>query len=1058
MYIADLHTHSKYSRATSKECTPEYLDLWARRKGIQMIGSGDFTHPAWRDELKEKLEPAEDGFYVLKKEYRILDGKTPDHRIPRFVITGEISSIYKKDDKVRKVHSLLILPGLEAAEALSRKLEVIGNLQADGRPILGLDCRDLLEMMLETVPGGMYVPAHIWTPHFSMFGAFSGFDTVEDCFGDLSSHIHAVETGLSSDPPMNWRVSMLDRFQLISNSDAHSPSKLGREANLLDIDLSYEGLKGAIQKGDGLSGTIEFFPEEGKYHMDGHRKCNLCLSPSETEACAGKCPVCGRKITIGVSHRIEQLADRPEGFVKDGAKGFESLVPLPEVIAASMGVSSGSKKVQKEYEKMLQRIGPEFEILRTVPLEEIRQKSGFLIAEGIERLRSGEVERIPGFDGEYGTIKLFQPYELEEVDGQMDFFASLGVDAADGETVPGGLSETMEKQKCEQEKRPTGLSEEKQEIFNIQQEQAVRTIARRTAVVAGPGTGKTKTLVSHMIYLLEQRKVKPGEITAVTFTNQAAAEMRERLERKLGKKKKLSAMQIGTFHAICMNFLKTQGVSFSLLNEREAKELAEQVTGELDLSAARFLQQVSMKKSGVVISSEESEKWQRAYAAYELLKKEQNLFDFDDLLLETMHILKSKEDTWSRSFTYLMVDEFQDINPVQYKLLQLWNQKGRELFVIGDPDQSIYGFRGSDAACFEKLKQTFPDLEQIQLIENYRSYAPVLNAAQAVIAENPGGERILHANRYPKTGTEAAPVRLLQVRSEFQEAEIVAQEISRLTGGLDMLDAQRVSERWKEQKVYGFDEIAVLYRTHRQARLLERCLKKEGIPYVAAGKEDFLQNEKVQGTIQFLQYLDNQRDEHAGCQALKLLWNLEETDIAKEILRKTAERFLPVYQKKKPAQFFKQWMKEMQLEQAEEMQMFERMTTFFTTMPEFLKMLQLGVEGDLKRCGEKGCSSGAVTLMTLHGAKGLEFPVTLICGVEQGKIPLESETYSTDLEEERRLLYVGMTRAKEELILVSANKESEFFEKVNDNLIQRESVSWENWKKQPEYTQMSLFD
>lgn len=1058
MYIADLHTHSKYSRATSKECTPEYLDLWARRKGIQMIGSGDFTHPAWRDELKEKLEPAEDGFYVLKKEYRILDGKTPDHRIPRFVITGEISSIYKKYDKVRKVHSLLILPGLEAAEALSRKVEVIGNLQADGRPILGLDCRDLLEMMLETVPGGMYVPAHIWTPHFSMFGAFSGFDTVEDCFGDLSSHIHAVETGLSSDPPMNWRVSMLDRFQLISNSDAHSPSKLGREANLLDIDLSYEGLKGAIQKGDGLSGTIEFFPEEGKYHMDGHRKCNLCLSPSETEACAGKCPVCGRKITIGVSHRIEQLADRPEGFVKDGAKGFESLVPLPEVIAASMGVSSGSKKVQKEYEKMLQRIGPEFEILRTVPLEEIRQKSGFLIAEGIERLRSGEVERIPGFDGEYGTIKLFQPYELEEVDGQMDFFASLGVDAADGETVPGGLSETMEKQKCEQEKRPTGLSEEKQEIFNIQQEQAVRTIARRTAVVAGPGTGKTKTLVSHMIYLLEQRKVKPGEITAVTFTNQAAAEMRERLERKLGKKKKLSAMQIGTFHAICMNFLKTQGVSFSLLNEREAKELAEQVTGELDLSAARFLQQVSMKKSGVVISSEESEKWQRAYAAYELLKKEQNLFDFDDLLLETMHILKSKEDTWSRSFTYLMVDEFQDINPVQYKLLQLWNQKGRELFVIGDPDQSIYGFRGSDAACFEKLKQTFPDLEQIQLIENYRSYAPVLNAAQAVIAENPGGERILHANRYPKTGTEAAPVRLLQARSEFQEAEIVAQEISRLTGGLDMLDAQRVSERWKEQKAYGFDEIAVLYRTHRQARLLERCLKKEGIPYVAAGKEDFLQNEKVQGTIQFLQYLDNQRDEHAGCQALKLLWNLEETDIAKEILRKTAERFLPVYQKKKPAQFFKQWMKEMQLEQAEEMQMFERMTTFFTTMPEFLKMLQLGVEGDLKRCGEKGCSSGAVTLMTLHGAKGLEFPVTLICGVEQGKIPLESETYSTDLEEERRLLYVGMTRAKEELILVSANKESEFFEKVNDNLIQRESVSWENWKKQPEYTQMSLFD
>lgn len=418
MYIADLHTHSRYSRATSKECTPEYLDLWARRKGIHLIGSGDFTHPAWREELKEKLKPAEDGFYVLKKEYRIQDGNTPDHMIPRFVITGEISSIYKKYDKVRKVHSLLILPGLKAAENLSEKLEVIGNLHSDGRPILGLDCRDLLEIMLETTPDGMYVPAHIWTPHFSMFGAFSGFDTVEECFGDLSSHIHAVETGLSSDPPMNWRVSMLDRFQLISNSDAHSPAKLGREATLLDIDWSYEGLRGAIQNGSGLAGTIEFFPEEGKYHMDGHRKCNLCLTPIETETYQGKCPVCGRKITIGVSHRIEQLADRAEGFVKEGANGFESLVTLPEVISACVGVSSGSKKVQKEYEQMLRMIGPEFEILRTVPLEEIRQKSGFLIAEGIERLRNGEVERISGFDGEYGTIKLFQPYELEEVDRQ----------------------------------------------------------------------------------------------------------------------------------------------------------------------------------------------------------------------------------------------------------------------------------------------------------------------------------------------------------------------------------------------------------------------------------------------------------------------------------------------------------------------------------------------------------------------------------------------------------------------------------------------------------------
>ena len=242
MYIADLHIHSRYSRATSKDCTPEHLDLWARRKGIHIVGTGDFTHPAWRQELEEKLEPAGEGMYVLKDEYRIRDGHVPGESIPRFVITGEISSIYKKNDKVRKVHSLILLPDLEAAQTISQKLEAIGNIHSDGRPILGIDCRDLLEIILTLCPRAMYVPAHIWTPHFSMFGAFSGFDTVEECFEDLASEIHAVETGLSSDPPMNWRVSALDKYQLISNSDAHSPAKLGREANLFDMELSYDGL------------------------------------------------------------------------------------------------------------------------------------------------------------------------------------------------------------------------------------------------------------------------------------------------------------------------------------------------------------------------------------------------------------------------------------------------------------------------------------------------------------------------------------------------------------------------------------------------------------------------------------------------------------------------------------------------------------------------------------------------------------------------------------------------------------------------------------------------
>lgn len=406
MFIADLHIHSKYSMATSKDCTLEKLDLWARRKGINIVGTGDFTHPKWREEIKNKLEPASNGLYVLKSEYRISDNIVKTAMIPYFVITGEISSIYKKYNRVRKVHSLIVLPSIQVADKISEKLESIGNIHSDGRPILGLDCHNLLEIVLEQSDDSMYIPAHIWTPHFSILGAFSGFNSVEECFGDLSSYIRAVETGLSSDPPMNWRVSMLDKYQLISNSDAHSPSKLGREATLLDIDMSYDGIFSAIQKGMGLAGTVEFFPEEGKYHLDGHRKCHLCLTPEQTKQFGGKCPVCGKKITIGVLHRIEELADRPNGFVRKDGKMFESLVPLAEVVSVSVGYSTASAKVQKTYIDMLEKLGTEFEILRTVPIEDIKFVVGDTISQAIKSMRQGTVERIPGFDGEYGTIKL----------------------------------------------------------------------------------------------------------------------------------------------------------------------------------------------------------------------------------------------------------------------------------------------------------------------------------------------------------------------------------------------------------------------------------------------------------------------------------------------------------------------------------------------------------------------------------------------------------------------------------------------------------------------------
>ena len=406
--IADLHIHSRFSMATSKEGTPENLDFWARKKGISLIGTGDFTHPVWREELKERLVSEGNGLYRLRDAYVKEESRKFPGEGTRFVVSGEISSIYKKNGKTRKVHNVILLPGLEAADAMAQRLEKIGNIHSDGRPILGLDSHDLLEMMLDVCPEGILIPAHIWTPHFSVLGAKSGFDSVEECFEELAPYIHALETGLSSDPAMNWRISKLDRYQLVSNSDAHSPSKLGREANLLDIDCSYEGLYRAIQTGEGLEGTVEFFPEEGKYHFDGHRKCGVSLSPVEAERLGGICPVCGKKLTMGVDHRVEQLADRAEGFVKKDGKKYESLVPLPEVISTCMGYSAASKKVQGCFEQMIQTLGTEFDILRNVPSEDIKSCTGERIAEGIENVRTGNVKRIPGYDGEYGKIELFE--------------------------------------------------------------------------------------------------------------------------------------------------------------------------------------------------------------------------------------------------------------------------------------------------------------------------------------------------------------------------------------------------------------------------------------------------------------------------------------------------------------------------------------------------------------------------------------------------------------------------------------------------------------------------
>ncbi len=1057
MYIADLHIHSRYSRATSRDLTPEQLELQARKKGIRLLGTGDFTHPAWRRELFEKLSPAEEGLYRLKKEEVQEPEWGGDGEDTRFVVSGEISSIYKQGGKVRKVHSLILLPGLEQAQRLSERLETIGNIHSDGRPILGLSCHDLLEIMLDVCPEGIFIPAHIWTPHFSMFGAFSGFDTVEECFGELAPYIHSVETGLSSDPPMNWQLSALDGYQLISNSDAHSPGKLGREANLLAGDLSYANLQRAIETGEGLAGTIEFFPEEGKYHFDGHRKCHICLDPREAELAGGICPVCKKKLTMGVSHRIAQLADRPFGYQPERRKPFESLVPLPEVIAASTGRSAASKKVQKEYCSMLEQLGSEFTILREVPIEDITGRFGHLMGEGIRRLRAGQVTRMPGFDGEYGTIKLFEPDELQNLEGQMSISTFLeeredlslnegrkqkieGKSGKEKEELPEGRRVNAEEKKAVLASMEKPILSEKAETaatdfvmqLNTRQRQAAEMSARSLAVIAGPGTGKTATLAARIRCLIEKRRVKPSEITAVTFTNKAARELKNRLQKEMPHGRSASLVQTGTFHAVCYRMLRQAGVEMMLGDQLELTDLAYQIIQEqkLSLRPAAFLRKVSEEKIKEALeaetggsgrkriqestASEKDFQLQKGIALYRQRLKCLGISDFDDLMIRTLDFLEEDQEMVRKHcshFRYLLVDEFQDISPIQYALLRQWNRDGRELFFIGDPDQSIYGFRGSDPQCFVQVQKDYPHTEVIRLEENYRSTAAIIGGACGLISHNPGPERKLIS-----AAGLGLPVRIVRMAGKRSEGIYAAREINRMIGGIDMLDAQ---ERQPEEKgVRSFSDIGVLCRTNQQTEAMEEYLKTEGIPYIVTGRGTFLEEKTVRDAVEFFR-------------------NQNSTVL-----------------KKKPEGLIRTWMKEHGLTEDKALQKLADMAVFHKNMEEFLENLIFGEEGDLRRCGTKHYTTDAVSLMTLHGAKGLEFPAVIIPGLRKHSIPLE---YGQEdgLEEERRLFYVGMTRAKEELILLTYGEESVFLKEIPEAFVKREKAAND---RVTEAKQMSLFD
>ncbi len=920
VWLADLHIHSHFSRATSPQLNLEQLDFHAGLKGLDLLGTGDCTHPGWLAEISARLVPAEPGFYVLPPERRLPPppwaAEGVDRPPVRFVISGEISSIYKKNGRTRKVHTLIVLPSLPVAQRLAERLARLGNITSDGRPILGLDAKHLLALILEIEPTSLVIPAHIWTPWFSVLGSKSGFDSLEECYEELVDHIYALETGLSSDPPMNWRLRALDRFALVSNSDAHSPARIGREANIFTAAFSYPGMLAALQTRQGFAGTIEFFPHEGKYHLDGHRRCGQRLEPEESKHLQGTCPVCGRPLTLGVLHRVLDLADRPPAERPAGAAPFQHLIPLPEIIGEVLQCGPETKKARELYTRLLAKLGPELTILRQTPLPDLAREGGALLAAAVDRMRRGQVHVQGGYDGEYGTINLFTPEARRELTRQARFWEvpSSGPPEADQPDQPAKAAVgSVADQATPATAAPVlVVSRPWLEGLNPAQLEAVTDNRGPLLVQAGPGTGKTRTLTCRVAHLLQDRGRSPEEILAVTFTRHAAAEMLTRLQHLLEDGSAAARVHLKTLHALGAQILHAgQPGNRRVADEEERLPLLQDCARRHGCEPRTLAQLISRSKQDLLYPPDlpGDLPWLAAYGAYEERLARQNCYDFDDLVAQAVLTLRQRQDiltAWQQRFAAILVDEYQDLNRAQYELLRLLAPADHaDLFVIGDPHQAIYGFRGARPEYFHRFCLDWPQARILTLPETYRLPAPILSLAGRLLGAADGA--LPRITRNPLQ----LPTLVLESADARQEARLIAGIINELMGGSSHLDLEDQRRRYApDADLASFKDFAILYRFHALGEVMQKHLQEVGIP----------------------------------CQ------------LARE-----------------------------------------------SAGPEI---------SGIDVLAEK------VTLLTLHAAKGLEFPYIFLIGCEAGLLPYEPEDpTAADPQEENRLVYVGATRACRQLFL-----------------------------------------
>ncbi len=1045
--ISDLHIHSHYSLATSKQLTPEYLDLWGRMKGIQIIATGDFTHPGWTKELQEKLEPAEPGLFKLKKAYKL---KAPIHRFDaeahfvRFILSAEISSIYKKTGKVRKIHNVLLASDFQAVEKMQQKLiNIGGNITSDGRPILGLDAKDLLEMSLSVSEDNFFIPAHIWTPWFSALGAKSGFDSLNECFEELTPHIYAVETGLSTNAPMNWMCRFLDDYTLISNSDAHSPEKLGRNANIMDCDLSYDGIIKTMKndKSNQFLGTIDMYPQGGKYHYDGHRKCGVVYDPVETLQHHQLCEKCGRKITVGVMNRIVQLSDRENLKDRPNRKPFHSIIPLKELLSEITGVGPKTKTVAKKYNQILSNSGSELDILLNIPIEDIQNLNGPVLAQAIERMRKNEVIIQEGFDGQYGVIKVFKENELKANRNEPQLFPEKVSENPIQYKSKNLLNFSLEKfhELFDQEvKEPVIKKSVPKSDLNDKQLAAVKTDKQSCLVLAGPGTGKTKTLVSRLEFLINQKKAKPKQLLAITFTNKAADEIKERIEKDIDQK----VPNIFTFHKLGLKIIRENidrlpiDKDFTIIDDTEQRYILKNNL-ELNKQAIKGLcQQISHHKQK---ETPLSEKDNSRFIAYEKYKNDHNIIDLDDLVYLAMNLLKKYpniQKSYQKTFKYIHIDEFQDINQSQFNLIKLLTA-GDNLFAIGDVNQAIYGFRGSEISFIKNFTTYFDTAKTINFTQSYRCTDKILHASNNVIQ-----------SKYALNGVKKG-VRLSihQANTEQSEAEYIARKIEMITGGMRFFSIDsNVTTGYDNENNAALDEIVVLCRSRVIIPAIEKAFMDHAIPYEVVNNRPFYREKPVKSIINYFKIFINPQ--------FSILHPTLSVDNSISLENKTTEEIIQTI----ITQHFTS-------EQKKSPQKIQRLLDFaklYKNPNDFLERLTLEINEDFYQHDVSN-----VKIMTLHAAKGLEFEHVFIAGCEDKLLPYSLfKSLKTDYNEEKRLFYVGMTRSKKYLYLSHTKKRkahgmkflmrpSPFLVKIEKKLLKKEKNHYT--PKSQSDRQMKLF-